>query len=365
MTRSTQAKPVVECTSRRIAGELRRGIISGTLAPGARLPTRNELEQRYATTRMTVQKALAQLERDGYVVSRRGRAGTFVSARPPHLGRFGLVFPERRSFGSPEAGIYNAMVLASRGLEQDGKATFTVYLDELGQEGSAEFARLVEDVRLERLAGLIFAHPARTLEKTRLWPFLADGRMPCAVLESAAPSVGGWLRFEEDIVLSAKAVARLKAVGRERVAVLFGSQAYINVPEAWDAACREFGLEVRRCRFQAVPLGSPQWARNAAELLMLAKPALRPDALVIADDNLVKWATLGLQDAGVRVPEDVLVIAHTNFPLYPPASVPVERLGFDIRRLLRGGVDLITGARLGTPATASVTIPVQWEHEIS
>ena len=61
----------------RIVSDIRDRILSGDLEPGHRIPSEMELAGRYACSRMTINKALTQLARDGYV-ERRRRAGTFV-----------------------------------------------------------------------------------------------------------------------------------------------------------------------------------------------------------------------------------------------------------------------------------------------
>ena len=64
----------------RIRSEMEAEILSGALKPGERLPTEQELMQRYGCSRMTVNKALSALASAG-LVDRRKRAGSFV-ARP-------------------------------------------------------------------------------------------------------------------------------------------------------------------------------------------------------------------------------------------------------------------------------------------
>jgi len=46
---------------------------------------------------------------------------------------------------------------------------------------------------------------------------------------------------------------------------------------------------------------------------------VRPDALVVADDNLVTCATQGIAASGVQVPGELDVVAHCNFPHPLPA----------------------------------------------
>lgn len=62
----------------KILGDLQGKILSGELAPGARIATEHELAQSYDCSRMTVSNVLAKLARAG-LVERRRKAGTFVT----------------------------------------------------------------------------------------------------------------------------------------------------------------------------------------------------------------------------------------------------------------------------------------------
>ncbi|WP_293774978.1 XdhC family protein [Sporichthya sp.] len=64
---------------RRIADDLRSGIARGEYSPGGALPGENDLMARYKVARMTVRQALAELQREGLAVARRG-SGVYVSA---------------------------------------------------------------------------------------------------------------------------------------------------------------------------------------------------------------------------------------------------------------------------------------------
>ena len=75
-----------------IARDLRQRIIAGAFRPGARLPTRSDIERDFQASMPTVQRAIDLLIRDGFVRSRHG-TGTFVTERPPHLSHYGIVFP--------------------------------------------------------------------------------------------------------------------------------------------------------------------------------------------------------------------------------------------------------------------------------
>lgn len=65
----------------RIQETLRTQIASGRLGVGAKLPSESALAETFATTRMTVRQALAQLAFEGLIVRRMG-SGTYVADRP-------------------------------------------------------------------------------------------------------------------------------------------------------------------------------------------------------------------------------------------------------------------------------------------
>ncbi|GGY57121.1 GntR family transcriptional regulator [Streptomyces xanthochromogenes] len=84
---------------RKIADELRALILSGRLRAGEKLKSENELKDQYATTRVTVRKALALLKADGLLISEQGR-GVFVRPRPNvQMLTTGANFRQRRDTG--------------------------------------------------------------------------------------------------------------------------------------------------------------------------------------------------------------------------------------------------------------------------
>jgi DNA-binding transcriptional regulator YhcF (GntR family) len=63
-----------------VANALRAAILTRKLAPGEKLPSGNELAQRYGVARMTIQQAIRLLRDEGLIVSRQG-SGVFVRER--------------------------------------------------------------------------------------------------------------------------------------------------------------------------------------------------------------------------------------------------------------------------------------------
>src|SRR4051812_44594718 len=75
-----------------VAERLAADIRSGSYAPGERLPAERELARVLEVSRASVREALASLQLQGFVETRKG-AGTFVAARPPA----GAAFPHDAS----------------------------------------------------------------------------------------------------------------------------------------------------------------------------------------------------------------------------------------------------------------------------
>ncbi len=83
---------------RQVADELRKRIRDGTYAADAQLPSERELSELYATSRVTIRQAVAELRSEGLIVAEHGR-GLFV--RPQRdvqrLGRSRLSKAERQA----------------------------------------------------------------------------------------------------------------------------------------------------------------------------------------------------------------------------------------------------------------------------
>lgn len=79
---------------RQVFEELRRSIIGREYQPGEKLPTDSQLSELFKTSRLTVMRALRDLQTEG-LVKRRAGSGTFVSSDSevtPHV--FGLLIPD-------------------------------------------------------------------------------------------------------------------------------------------------------------------------------------------------------------------------------------------------------------------------------
>lgn len=95
----------------RIRADFEGRILGGRLSPGDRLPTEQQLMQRYGCSRMTVSKALSALASAG-LIERRKKAGTYVAR--PKLHSMILDVPDIGAMISERGGTYAYQLIAGR-----------------------------------------------------------------------------------------------------------------------------------------------------------------------------------------------------------------------------------------------------------
>jgi DNA-binding LacI/PurR family transcriptional regulator len=344
--------------SHRVLAHLRREIVNRRLAPGARLPTRDNLVARLKVSKGTVQKALTELAGEGWVVPR-GVAGTYVCEDVPFVVRYGLVFPWRPSAAKPWALFWKTIAHTATALARPGELEFVTYY--AGAEASpADIATLNRDVTAHRVSGLIFTGPPWGLEGT---PALTQENMPRVSITAGSlgfPRVwldgaGFWQRAMEE-------VARR---GRRRLAIVVAMiEEDCAAIEFCLATAKQWGLELRPEWVQNVPTAAPHGTPNLMRLLMSLPEERRPDSLIVFDDNLVEHALRGLLEAGVDVGRDVDVVAGCNHPLERPDVLPVCRLGYDSRELVQACVHALELQRHGQAASPATVIRARFAHEL-
>ena len=308
---------------REIHREMQRRIVGGLCPPGSRLPTRDELQVQFAASRHTVQKALEDLRRDGFI-SAHGKAGTFVTPMPPHLCTYGLVFPRYE----PGTRFFRAVRHAAETVFNSEACRLRLYESESNNPTDPKNLRLLNDVTHHRLAGVILVWPTGEFIDSPL--DAPDCDVPRVVFH------GDSTREIPSILLDIpaffeRAVDRLLARGRRKIAHLgVGSDRRGDLNHLPPILKRR-GLEYRPYWNQMLGSTCFTAAQAVTHLLMSLPPADRPDGLIISDDNLVgtrpgraSWAPV------LNIPQDLEVVAHcTAGPIRSAAIFPLTRLGFD------------------------------------
>lgn len=299
-----------------------------------------------------------QLQREGFLCPMSAR-GTFVSDKPPHLSRYGIVFQKTVNQSSQSFQNFESILLMeSMRLSQRGTTDLCVY-EGFGSPDAIP-SELESDIRTSRLAGLILTVPW-VVTRSPLLPLLKEHRVPLVGIAERA-----WLTAPDFPLVSPRHSALLEralddfaARGRRRVAVLDIAIAQEDLLKAMKAR----RLVTHPYWLQEVPESHRHAARSCMHLLMNGKN--HPDALLIADDCLLEPATAGLVDGKARVPQDLDVVSHCNFPYPSPSHVPVRRIGFDVRRVLSMCIEVINRCRRHQKVPSFSEVPVVFEQDVA
>lgn len=321
-----------------IEDALKAAIRTGTYPAGSRIPSRRTLLTTLKVSPITLQAALDHLAEQGYVVPR-GRHGTFVADLPPNRTRYALVFADR-----PGEGPWNRFwsVIHREGLawRDAQERRFIPYFCSGNDQDSSDRLRLRTDVEEGRLAGILFVTPPWFLDGSPVLshdiPRVFMGNDPGDAVRFA----GSCLSFGEHDGILQRVFAAFREAGCRRVAGLIDLHR-TEYERTYLQECQRAGLGSHRNWWIGLTThqAGAASARSVARLLLDRAPQDRPDGLFIGDDNLVPHATAAIADLELRVPGDLTVIGHANFPNPTPAQVPCGRFGVDAVELLASALD--------------------------
>jgi hypothetical protein len=341
---------------------VRAGIAAGRYRPGDRLPTHADLLREFATTPVTVNRALGRLAAEGDVVAR-AKIGTYVAPHPPCLSTYGLIFDTRRgTLHAPWWSRYNSAIVRAAELEQASRSPigFRVYEEVDGLTTRAAHRELIDDLRLRRLTGAMLFFHAWNLKPT---PILSGDHGVPIVAASRGAQVPV-VELEMDSFVT-RALDEIAASGRTRVGLLTVTTRQPDYLLQPNFGLLDRGLRTSIHWANAADPHQPQWMLHALRGFLDRPAADRPEALIVSDDHLIEPAAEALHSLGVRVPDDLLVIGHWNFPLVYDGPVPVRLIGYDARDLLRRLIDNIERMRRGEEAEtfAQIEAITEDEHE--
>ncbi len=329
---------------RALAAELRRQICAGELSPGGLLPTRQELGRRHGAAAHTIQRAMDVLAAEGFIEAR-GRAGTLVAARPPHLNRYVLLLPADARARQRPGGLVQALRAAIARLN---RATGEQYdsLSITSPEHEADERRLRDDIDAQRLAGVIAITPW-AFQVSDLYEHLRQHRVPVVGLQPGdEPLPFPCLQMDNAAWLDL-ACARLRERGCRTAAWIS-----TGIPTGVVARLRQRRLRCEPWWLHQIHPDKREEATALAQLLLRSQP--RPDGLIVADDTLVPEVTAGLRRASRALGRAALpvTVVHANLPTPPACHVPCMQLGYDLNELLSRSREMLAQQRTAPqPAT--------------
>jgi DNA-binding LacI/PurR family transcriptional regulator len=342
-----------------VLASLRSRIVRGEWKPGDRLPTRSQLEQMYDVSGVTIQRALDQLTADGFVYAR-GRNGTFVASNLPNRTRYGILFSVARADTWQWRRFWTLLDQQLPIVERTRGLQLPAYYGVRHVEAE-DFRRLREDLRAHRLAGLILTSSRCAVPGTFL---TGRAEIPRVLVGQSSLDLGfPQINLNTERWMQ-RALDRLVEMGRRRIAIVShgGLADELHYEAKLHRWFKDRGLEFLPCMHQCSDLSFPRAADNLVQL-MVRQPE-KVDGLIVTDEHLVEQASAGLITAGARVPDDIAVVAHCNFPCPRSQVLKIIRLGYDANQLLDLCIDLIDRQKEGTVTEPRFSLEPLFEDEL-
>ncbi len=291
---------------RQIREILQKSILSGEYEPGRKLPSEAELVKRFGASRITVGRALRDLQQKG-MVERRAGSGTYVKNRPSDGGLLlGLLIPDlgRTEIFEPICQGMSRLPDAERHALLWGNASSGAESDR-GERALQLCMQYID----RRVAGVFFAPleliPNQEAINLRILDLLKKARIPVVLLDRCA--MPHPQRSPHDLVgidnrrAGYRITEHLLELGRRRIAFVARPLSASTV-DARIAGYREAllarGVALTEDLVTRLEPTNANAVRRAAE-------DLRPEAFVCANDRTAGELMHTLMSLGWRVPEDV------------------------------------------------------------
>jgi GntR family transcriptional regulator of arabinose operon len=314
---------------------LRQDIESGRLAAGARIPSEAELGSRFGASRITVGRAMRDLQLQG-LVDRRVGSGTYVrrpASRAATDCTFGILVPDL-----PDIEIFEPLV---QGLLAAPAARPHAFLWGGGESPTEERAAAawarVQQYIAKRVDGVFFAPleglPAGDSTNLRVVAALDDARIPVVLLDRsvhAYPKRGPYDLVGIDNRRVGYAVTEhLLGVGARRVAFL-GTTTGASTIAGRRAGYRE-ALDVLQADRSLSHLPVPSPADRDALAAYL--DAHEPDAIVCAHDRGAAHLMQALLALGRSIPRDIRLAGVDDVEYAAWLPVPLTTVRQPVREI--------------------------------
>lgn len=328
-----------------LAQSLLRQIGDERLRPGDRLGTEVELARKHGVSRVTVRQALALLEKEGFIVRKRAR-GTFVRMAVDDASRQGLSRGTIVVVCSNEQVCHTdedfAFATALRAMEKTfTREGFAVQILGVGEDTAADRVRLARLAEREELAGLCAIGVALEHYRESLPP------VPVVTTGYFYPPGGAFVG--QDVAEACRVcIGHLLEQGHRQIAMICGSwidpRAFGVFARGYREAFEAAGLPYNR--YMLLHAYPEEPLETLVEKILQGPP--RPTAAFAHDWRVCRAVLKVAEQQGLRVPEDLSLVAYGQNVLRLPAKVAVtayvpdgEQVGARAAELL---LDLMDGA---------------------
>ena len=289
-----------------IVESLRNDLESGRYRPGARLPSEAELVRKFGVSRMTVVKAVQQLQHEG-LLHRKPGSGSFAKAEvPKEAGMFGLLIPD---LGTTEIfepicrGMMRSPSIRSHALSW-GNALASSQHSEAAEQ-------LCERYIEQKVAGVFFAplefSSHRDDVNARILKALSSAHIPVVLLDRDIFAYPGRSEFDLVGLDNRRAgfvmTSHLAQQGGKNIAFL------ARVDSAETVGSRVVGYR-EALYARGLSFSEHSVLRGDASDALFVQNAVRHakcDAILCANDHTAANLMQTLIGLGVRIPEDIRI----------------------------------------------------------
>jgi GntR family transcriptional regulator, arabinose operon transcriptional repressor len=338
---------------RQVYRSLEREIRDGRWKEGDRLPSEADLVRQFGASRITVGRAVRDLQRAG-LVERRAGSGTYVRTRPAATAAlsFGLLIPD---LGETEIFEPICQGMMASPLAREHALVWGSQKSDAGskEDRAWELCRQYID---RRVSGVFFAPleltPAKDEVNLRIARALDEAHIPVVLLDRTVvpyPQRGhhdlvgidnrraGYLVTEHLLRLGARRIAFV-GVGNAAATVDARASGYREALAAW-----EVGFDRALVR---------RMDPTDAEAVRGLMDSAHPDAIVCANDWTAARVMHTLLALGHAVPGDVRLVGIDDVEYAPLLPVPLTTLRQPTRQIgaaaLAAMLDRVAGADLPT-----------------
>jgi GntR family transcriptional regulator, arabinose operon transcriptional repressor len=330
---------------RRAAESLKSYISRGNLQAGARLPGFCKMAESLEISKLTLDKALGQLEQEGLVKRQQGK-GIFVADRLT-TGELAVVMSP--SLMGPNSSpvfklAYFALIEEVHNLNPNWQVKMhSGRLPESAESHAASLDLMEPDV-LGRLRGVFTFHDLFDLEER-----LTGAGVPVVTMGSASKSLGIYkVGYDHDDFLH-KALEHLDDIGCRSIGLAWRGFTWPGY-ESEDQSDLEFAKKMElfgmQCRREWMPhcdnLITEQYGYDLFVNFWKQKLE-KPEAIVVVDDVLCMGVLRAITHLGLDMPRDIKLITYGNKGVELPYHKTISRIEYDSTEQARVAAEMMMG----------------------
>jgi DNA-binding LacI/PurR family transcriptional regulator len=310
---------------KQICQSLKTAIENGTYGAGFRLPSEHELVQTFGASRVTVSRALRELQSGG-LIDRRAGSGTYVRASTVKQHSFGLLIPE---LGQTE--IFEPICQGMVATQEEHNHVLIWGRSLAGSETTEAdaqdvCARLISN----RVSGVFFApieaNPHKDAINQTVASMLCDAKIPVVLLDRDIVDYPRRSKFDvvgiDNRRAGCVATQHLIDAGCRRIG-------FIGRPHLAPSCVARYNGYRDTVTHASVPLG-PEFSErlDPSDQTVVAKVMERykPDGIVCSNDRTAALLMRTFTELKIVVPDQVRLVAFDDVKYASLVTVPLTTI---------------------------------------